>query len=278
MPYIEVICPSCSKIGKINISVSKIKTISRGVLAVNVIANSICPHSFIAYVDKNLKIRDYFMADFHFELPETKLEEALKAKEIPDIDLIDRDLIKLNLTPSILTFMIRAIVFKRKIVLILERKYIRKHILNLFEFITQNSFKTNINIISKEVYSSNKEKYKNFIILDGNRIINDGKGIFEPKKLFIESRLIDRFLSESKSTLSLFLLKNEIKKAYVLAKSISHFSMSYKKKKSKKKLSNKIITNYLIEAFGIKIEKTYRKYLSWLLDISKEYFGIDVFN
>jgi len=275
MPNIEIRCPSCSKVGKIEISETAIKTISRGLLAVNVAANTICPHSFITYVDKNMNIRDYFMADFHVELPETELEEALKDKEIPGIDVIDRDLIKLNLTPSILADITRAIVFKRKIVLILDKKYIRKHVLNLFEFITQNSFKANINIISKEDYSNNKEKYKNFIILEGTRVINDEDGIFEPKKLFIENKLIERFLSESKSTLSLVLLKNEIKKSYVLARSISQFAMSYKKKK---KLSSKIITDYLIEAFGIKIEKTYKKYLSWLLDIAKEYFGIDVFD
>ena len=275
MPAVEIICPSCSRVGKIEIPETDIKSVSRGLLAVNVAAKTICPHTFIAYIDKNLKIRDYFMADFHFELPETELEEALKDREIPGIEVIDRDLIKLNLSPSILADIIRAIVFKRNIVLILERKYIRSHVRNLFEFITQNSFKANIIIISKENYSTNKEKYRKFIILEGTRIISDEIGIFEPKKLFIENMLIERFLSESKSTLNLFLLKNEIKKSYVLARSISQFAKSYK---GKKKISTKIITDYLIEAFGIKIEKTYKKYLSWLLDIAKEYFGIDVFD
>jgi len=275
MPAVEIICPSCSRVGKIEIPETDIKSVSRGLLAVNVAAKTICPHTFIAYIDKNLKIRDYFMADFHFELPETELEEVLKDREIPGIEVIDRDLIKLNLSPSILADIIRAIVFKRNIVLILERKYIRSHVRNLFEFITQNSFKANIIIISKEDYSTNKEKYRKFIILEGTRIISDEIGIFEPKKLFIENMLIERFLSESKSTLNLFLLKNEIKKSYVLARSISQFAKSYK---GKKKISTKIITDYLIEAFGIKIEKTYKKYLSWLLDIAKEYFGIDVFD
>ncbi|MFX1385520.1 MAG: hypothetical protein ACFFBP_24155 [Promethearchaeota archaeon] len=275
MPKIEVICPSCSKVGKIEISEPALKTVSRGLLAVHVTPNIICPHSFITYVDKNLNIRDYFMADFHFEIPETELEEALKKKEIPGIDIIDRDLINLNLSSSILANIIRAIVFKRKTILILNRKYIRKHVLNLIEFITQNSFKPTINIISKEDYSNNKERYKKFIILEGANVFNDEGGIFEPKKLFIENMLIERFLSESRSSLSLYLLKNEIKKSYALAKSISQFAINYK---GKKKLSSKIITDYLIEIFGIKIEKTYKKYLSWLLDITKEYFGIDVFS
>ncbi|MFX1446186.1 MAG: hypothetical protein ACFFHV_22520, partial [Promethearchaeota archaeon] len=197
MPNIEITCPSCSKGGNIEISETDIKAVSSGLLAVNIAANTICPHTFIAYIDKNLKIRDYFIADFHFVLPETELEEALKDKEIPGIEVIDRDLIKLNISSSILVDIIRAIVFKRQIVLILDKKYIRKHVRNLFEFITQGSFNTNINIISKEDFFSNKEKYKKSIILEGTRIIRDENGIFEAKKLFIENKLIERFLSES---------------------------------------------------------------------------------
>ncbi len=278
MPDIKIKCPSCSKVGKIEISESDIKTISRGLLAVNVASNTICPHTFITYVDKNLNIRDYFMADFHFELPETELEEALKEKEIPGIDEIDRDLIKLNLSASLLANIIRAIVFKRKIVLILDKKYIRKHVLNLLEYITQDAFKANIIIISKEDYLSNKEKYGKSIIFVGTTVLNDEDGILETKKMFIENKLIERFLSESKSPLSLVLLKNEIKKSYVLARSISQFALDYKERKDKKKLSTKIITDYLIEVYGIKLEKTYKKYLNWLLDIAKEYFKIEVLN
>jgi len=269
MPYVEVRCPSCSKIGKIEISETEIKSISRGLLTVNVAAATICPHSFVAYVDKNLQVRDYFTADFKIELPETELDKALKEKEIPGIDIIDMDLIKLNLTPSLLAYITRAIVFKRKIVLILGHKYLYNHILNLFEYITQNSFKVNLTIISKDEYYSKNEQYNDFIILEGINIINDKDKIMEPKNLYVENKLIERFLSESKSTLSLALLKNEIKKTYVLAKSISDFIKSYRQKE---KLSSKIIIDYLKDAHGFKTQKDHKKYFNWLLEITKEYF------
>ena len=269
MPDIEVRCPSCLKKGKIEITDDSIKSISRGLLAVNVAPTTVCPHSFIAYVDKNLKIRDYFMVDFQIELPETKLDEALKEKKIPGIDIIDLDLIKLNLTPTLFAYITRAIIFKRKIVLILDHKYLYNHILNFFEYITQNSFKVNLTITSKDDYYRKSKQYNDFIILEGRNIINDKDNIIDTKKMYVENKIIERFLSESKSTLSLALLKNEIKKTYVLAKSISEFIKSYKRKE---KLSSKIITDYLKDAHGFKIEKDHKKYLNWLLDIVKEYF------
>ncbi len=274
MPDIEVRCPSCLKKGKIEITDDSIKSISRGLLAVNVAPTTVCPHSFLIYVDKNLNIRDYFIPDFQIELPHTELEEALKDRKIPGIDIIDLDLIKLNLTPSLLTYIIRAIFYKRKIVLILEQKYLYNHILNFFEYITQNSFEANITITSKENYYNNKEQFNDFIIFEGTHIINDKDEIIQPKKLQFEKSIIEQFLSESKSTLSLVLLKNEIKKSFAFAKSISEFIISYNQKE---KLSSKIITDYLKDAHGFKIEKNYKKYLNWLLDLANEYFGISLY-
>jgi len=102
-------------------------------------------------------------------------------------------------------------------------------------------------------------------------LINNPNNLIDPKKLQMETKIIDQFLSESQSTLSLVLLKNEIKKTYELSKSIAEFALNYKQKEN---LSSKIITNYLIDAHGLKIEKDYKNYLNFLLEISDNYFGI----
>ena len=59
MASIKIQCPSCGKKGDFEILDEKIKNVARGLLAVNIAENTICEHSFIAYVDKNFTIRDY---------------------------------------------------------------------------------------------------------------------------------------------------------------------------------------------------------------------------
>ena len=269
MLYVEVRCPSCSKMGKIEISEDLMKNISRGLIAVNVAADSICPHSFNAYIDKNLIVRDYFIPDFQIQIPETELEEAIRNKKIPGIDLIDLDLIKLNLIPIVLASILRAVFFKRKFVLIINHKFLQNHILNFFEYITQNSFKAYITILSKDVYSRNIENYKDYIIFEGKNIINDIDKILEPKTLNFENKIIKQFIGGSKSTLSLALLKNEIKSTFIMARGVSDFIKGYE---NKEKLGTKAITDYLKDFYGFKIQKDYKNYINWLLKIANEYF------
>ena len=269
MLYVEVRCPSCSKMGKIEISEDLMKNISRGLIAVNVAADSICPHSFNAYIDKNLIVRDYFIPDFQIQIPETELEEAIRNKKIPGIDLIDLDLIKLNLIPIVLASILRAVFFKRKFVIIINHKFLQNHILNFFEYITQNSFKAYITILSKDVYSRNIENYKDYIIFEGKNIINDIDKILEPKTLKFENKIIKQFIGGSKSTLSLALLKNEIKSTFIMARGVSDFIKGYE---NKEKLGTKAITDYLKDFYGFKIQKDYKNYINWLLKIANEYF------
>ena len=269
MPSVEVRCPSCSKMGKIEISEDLMKNVSRGLIAVNVSAESICSHSFNAYIDKNLIVRDYFIPDFQVQIPETELEEAIRNKKIPGIDLIDLDLIKLNLIPIVLASILRAVFFKRKIVIIINHKFMQSHIFNFFEYITQNSFKAFIKILSKDSYNNNKENYEDFIIFEGRNINNDKDNILEPKTLIYENKIIDQFISESKSTLSLVLLKNEIKSTFIMARGVSDFINGYE---YKEKLGTKVITDYLKNYYGFKIQKDYKNYINWLLKIANEYF------
>jgi hypothetical protein len=70
MVKVNVSCPVCKNWDKIEISDNAIKNVEKGVLAVNITPGMICEHSFIAYVDKNLSVRDCFIADFKIEAPE----------------------------------------------------------------------------------------------------------------------------------------------------------------------------------------------------------------
>jgi len=134
-------CPSCKKSGKIAISEDLIKSTSRGLLAVNIAAGIICPDSFIAYIDKNYSVRDYFIADFQIEIPDLP-EERVKIKRVslPDKNVLNLDLIKLNFTITMLSSILRAILMKKEIILISHQSFLNDHTKNFFHYITKDSF------------------------------------------------------------------------------------------------------------------------------------------
>ena len=94
MSKVEIRCPTCQGVGFIQVSSEAMKNVSRGLLAVNIAEHTICTHSFIAYIDKNLNVRDYFVADFQIEIPDIAppeeredLDQKIPGKDIIDIDL-----------------------------------------------------------------------------------------------------------------------------------------------------------------------------------------------
>ena len=89
MVKVEIRCPSCAKIGKIEIKESILNQSVRGITAVNISERLICEHSFIAYIDKNLDVRDCFIADFQIELPQLKSDQKIEKVDVPDSDFIE---------------------------------------------------------------------------------------------------------------------------------------------------------------------------------------------
>jgi len=270
MYKIQLECPSCGKMGLFDASEELIKNAPRGILAFNIAKNTICSHSFIAYIDKNLKVRDYFVSDFHIEIPETpsNMMEKIKDIKIPEKHIFDLDLIKLNIHALQLSFILKSIFLKQKIALIYDEDYIHNHILKFFEYINQNSFEMNIGIISKEEYLQNKKIYKDSMVFEQNDILNNAKKLINSKKLYIERLIVSRFLTELDLGYSYIYLKNEILKAYELSKSIVDIINESKEKNENPNIIK--ITQQLEELYHIKIG---REYLNFLLDIVKNYFN-----
>jgi len=267
---IKIRCPSCGKWGDIEISEESIKNVSRGLVAVNIVANTICPDSFIAYVDKNLKVRDYFIADFQIELPETIFEKPDIEKRILFEDLLDLDLIKLNFPAILLSYILRGIFFKQKIALILDEDFLTPHITNFFKYITQDTFKSEISIISKDAYMNNKKDFKDYLVFDSREIINDKNKIINPKKIPIERKIIHQFLLESDKNLSFIILRNEMHKAFELSKFITDY---IDKVDDKKKIDIHRISDSLQDAYKSKISSVY---LNFLFEIAENYFDVNV--
>ena len=261
-------CPSCNERGSIEVSEEAIKPVTRGLLAVNVASNIICEHTFIAYIDNNLAVRDYFVADFHVLLPEITPNEEFEEMKFPDKEVMDVDLIKLNLTATLLTNVLKSIFSKQKIVIISDQDFLHEHILNFFKYIFQNSFDINISLISENEYNKNKKQYKDNMVLHGSEILRNNNKIINPKKLWIEKQIINKFMTEHELGLSYIKLRNEIRKVYRFSKEIAEF---VEKNKDKEKPNALIVKKFLEEKYHTKIDQIYINFLIEIIEIN---FGI----
>jgi len=266
MVKLEVRCPICSMRGNIEVSEEEVKSSTRGLFAVNIPVEIICSHSFIAYVDKNLTVRDTYTADFQIELPtfESKEEDV----DTSLTDLIDVSLIKLNLTGSNLAHIFHAMIYRNKILVISDQDFLFDKMTQFFEYITQDSYELNIQFVSQSNYKA--DNFKDFVILKGNEILKDPQKLFNKRKLNVEKTIAQHFIIEYKPTKSLIFLKNELKKTYELSNSI--IEIVQKLKKGKKVYSRQII-EALEKIYNIKISIPY---LDFLYEIVENYFNIEV--
>ena len=263
-------CPSCGKTGKVEVSQEAIKNVMRGLLAINISSEIICTHSFITYVDRNLQVRDYFVADFHVEIPEIAASKKLKDAIIPGKEIFDIVLIKLNLPATLITYIIKSIFSNQKIVIISNDNFLYNHILNFFKYITHDTFDSNISITTEEDYKKNKKLYKDSMVFHGTYILKNHQKIIFTRKLWVEKEIVSKFMSESELRYSYIVLKNEIQKAFELSEAIFNILQESKKEEIPNILK---ITSKLEEIYEIKIST---HYINFLIEIVKNYFGISV--
>ncbi len=270
MANVNIICPTCAKKGNIEVSTEVLKGVSRGLLAINIADETICAHSFIVYVDRNLEVRDYFVADFHIEIPELSgaLSGKFKEKKLPSKDILDIDLIKLNMPATLLTYLLKSIFSKQKIVLVSDYKFLHEHIHNFFDYVAHDTFDIDITIMTEADYNGNKKQYKDYMVFKGNNLIKNYNKIINPKKLEVEKKIISKFMTEHELGYSYILLKNEIQKAFELSNAIVGFVEE--KAKNNEKVNILEASANLEHLYSIKISPIY---LSFLNEIVKHYFG-----
>ncbi len=273
MTGIEIRCPTCGVKGEIEVSPDAMKGVARGLLAINIADGTICEHSFIAYVDRNLDIRDYFVADFKIEIPQIPVAnpERFKQSKIPTKEIVDMDLIKLNLQAIILTYVLKSIFSKQKIIIISDYEFLFDHINNFFKYVTHDTFEVNLMIIPEKKYTQNKKNYKDYMVFKGNQILRNVNKAINPKKLHVEKHIIKNFITEQELGYSYIALRNEIQKAYELSKSIKDFIKEKEEQNEKPNLLE--ISASLEHKYSVKISQTY---LNFLIEIVKNYFGMTV--
>ena len=268
MKELEVRCPSCSSRGYIEVSEQEVEKAERGVFAINVSEGIVCEHSFVAYIDKNLSVRDTFIADFQLELPEISPPLVKEPVTSSQLESIDVSLIKLNLPASLLVNIIRAIFFKRKVLILTDQKFMIDQIHNFFDYITKNSFEASILVKSEEQYQL--ESDNDYIVLKNNLILQDNSDILNLKKISFERSLVRKFLEEYELIPSLIYLYEGIQKTYELSETIVEIVKNLKKKE---KLISKKVIEEIAKVNNVKIQLPY---LDFLYEIVENYFGINI--
>ncbi len=275
---IRIRCPICGKKGVIQVARKIIESSNRGVCAIEVAKNQVCSDSFIAYVDKNFVVRDYFIPDIALEgievvekeVPTKKDELVIEEKKILDEDY---NIVRSILQRKIFTYIIYAILVKKPIHLVYDIQDIYDQIVQVFEEITRNAFEMHITVGNMEEYKSNKKKYKDILVLDiSSETILEGQNKKISQNLLIyEAEIVKKAFKQYDPTTSLIILKNEIQKIYSLTYNLKNL-LQEESGKSKKKWLKKKVINELNRRFNIKINA---KYLNFVLKIIQHYFGLN---
>ena len=82
---ILVICPTCSKSGRVAVPVDIIEKKETGATSVYISRSVVCDHEFYAYVDHNFDIRDYLALEYSL-MDEKQRAESMKAEVLRKID------------------------------------------------------------------------------------------------------------------------------------------------------------------------------------------------
>ena len=269
MAKVEVRCPICSQWDNIEILDDATKNVSKGLLAINIAPGMICEHSFIAYVDKNLSVRDCLVADFKIELSESEVVGKSEESIAPETDTIKFDLIKLNIPDMLMAYVFKTIFVGEKALILSDHDFLYNHIMNFFKYIMQNSFEFDLVITSELEYKQNKNDYEDYLIFKDRKVIRDKNKIINPKELEIEKSIVQKFFAEYDLMAGLIILRNEINKAYEYSQSIIQLLETQKGKT----LTSKILMDYISEKHD---EKIHLPYLTFLIDIVQHYFKVEV--
>ena len=257
---VEIQCPICNKTGMIYFKENSSVKSERGITAVNIEPNLICTHSFIAYIDNNLTMRDSFTCDFEIELPEIQLPET---QIVQNDESFSVSLIKLNLFPSVLFNTLMGIFYGKKMILLYDDEFIGENIKKFYDYLVQYTFETKIIVLSRQDYKANKKALKDYIVLDNKKIIQDKDNFIKTIKSNLGTMMTHRFYSELDPQYSLTLLKNEIIKAYTLTNELIELNAGLEETKE---FTTKLLYTFFLEKYHFKVPFDYLDLLIYIAE------------
>lgn len=261
---IQIRCPICNKINFIKISDDIIDRSESGITAINVMPKLVCEHSFVAYIDKNLSVRDCFVCDFKIKLPQIQLEMPNAQMDLS----FDIDLIKYNLFPSLMTNILVGVHLNKKMAVINEMEFLNQTFLEFFEYLYKESFHHEIRFITENEYKKNKKQFREHLIFKGHQILKDKEKIIDTKKTKIENSIVQKFFSEYDSKSGIIIFKNELTKLFKLSQDLIDINANLKETED---FTTKKAIMYINEKYHIKISYPY---VNRLMDVAEHYFNV----
>ncbi|MFX1273842.1 MAG: hypothetical protein ACFFBP_13925 [Promethearchaeota archaeon] len=265
---VDISCPACKRTGQIQIKDNMVESSHRNVTVVDIAQDTICEHSFIVFIDKDLKIKDCYVCDFKIELPKGKIktEEPFSLSANYDIDII-----RLSVLPSLMVHVLKGIFIGKKIAIISNNELLSRNILEFFINITSDSFNLELFCIDESEYIKEKNKYGDFLVLEGVNVVNDNDKLINEKDLKIERAIVQKFFSENDPEISIIIIKDEIYKIFKLVEALIGFNKNYNKKNP---FTMKKALEFFENEFKIQIPVPY---LSYLADIVEKRFNIELY-
>ena len=268
----QIICPKCNSVKEFSFSESIINA-DDFLTTVFFTKGNICEHQFNAYLDIHGNVRGYQL--INFVVPLFAEEESLSPlfkKEINSKD-INFEIIEMNFTVDFLMYIFRIIFFRKKAIILEKDEFIINHLTNLLNYLTEDSFNYDILFYSKEKYETVKSNYKEYVVLEEYKIVNNPSKFLSKRKkklrkqLKMENYLINKFIALKSYEFFLQVLRKEIHKIYSLSGIIANFAKEIK-------VQQKLNISKIKEVLKAK-DKTneYNPYIDYLIEIARNYFG-----
>ncbi len=246
------------------------------------------------YIDKELKIDIYQYETFDRKensfmkielniqliLPDIK---TLKSddRKLPDSARLNLSVIK-HYDPLILSYILSCIFLKKSAILTVKTEKEVEHLQSFIEFIIQDTFDYEISIESADNYNKKDTDMIRILMLGKNeamkkgydKVITNEEKILKNRSIKVEKKIVQNFANEKNRETSLNLIRDEIKKSSILAKSLEKKIRNLQEDEEEKKIDSNALIGELTKEYNI--SNLSRYYLRFLVDIIENHYGADI--
>ncbi len=261
---VNIYCPVCRNRCSIDFKTDLFDS-NKTIIPIKVAKFKNCGHDFIIYLDRNFTVRDSYTTDYTIKIPYLEpLKEDIKKVDHSNFDI---DIIKINLTPSMIAIIIKTIFLGEKALIVSNESFLNIHYINFFKELTKDSFRMDLLFLSTKVYKEQEKSHKKTLIISGNSLLKNPGNIINVKKLKIEQAIVQTLYNENNPETGFILFKNEIHKAFLMAEIILKYVLDHKPSdintvNLSEELNKQLNLNMAIDS----------RYMIFLMDIVNNYY------
>ncbi len=257
------VCPKCNTKKAVYVPIDIMN--KEKLTTIHIPKKLICEHAFEAHIDTNFIVRGYTAVDFEFSIPQPTDE----LNQL--IDEIDVEKIKQNISIVTIATVLYGSFRGEKILIIIDYylKDLKEHILKYFSYIFKESFNFYIKLMTREEYEQEKNSYKDYIIVERNKIIRPKK--FKESSIINEKKIVQKFFIHEDFKSFLATSRNEIKKIYTLSDSIKELN---DQKGEKDYFTTQEIKDHLFNKYHVKLKAAE---IWHLIKILSSYFSTQIY-